>query len=120
MTRVLQALCLFIVTIGVWGPALAQDPELAKFYGRFVGSGVADNSDSAYFRTSVRDFEVLINPIASGFNITWSTTTRSGTPANPKNFPNERRTTRFPPAEPTVEIPGLTSAKLSSTIRTPT
>ena len=74
-----------LLAIGLFfGVAQAQEAGLAKFFGHYIGTGIADNSDAEYFRTSVRDFDVDIRADGMGFKITWTTISRGGTPDRPK------------------------------------
>jgi hypothetical protein len=77
----------FLVGVVCWtagATAWAQDPALKKFFGTFRGSGVEENEDSLYFRTTVRDFDVTIAGAGEGFRIEWVTITRRGDLADPK------------------------------------
>ncbi len=66
------------------GAARAQDLTPAHFFGTFQGSGFAENRDSIYFGTTVRDLDVVIAPSGDGFNVEWTTIIRSGgDPARP-------------------------------------
>ncbi len=77
--------------------ALAQDQALKKFFGFYRGSGVAEDEDSAYFRTSVRDFDVTIAPEGDGFRVSWVTIRRGGDPNNPK-IKRKESSMRFAPS----------------------
>ena len=78
---------LFLAT----GLAQAQDLTPAHFFGTFQGSGFAEDKDSIYFGTTVRDLDVIIAPSGGGFNVTWTTIIRGGgDPARP----NVRRKTQ--------------------------
>ena len=50
--------------------ARAQDLAPAAFYGTFQGSGFAENKDSIYFGTTVRNLDVIIASSGSGFSVT--------------------------------------------------
>ena len=61
-----------------FGAAQAQDLTPAHFFGTFQGSGFAEDNDSIYFGTTVRDLDVIIAPSGGGFNVTWTTIIRGG------------------------------------------
>lgn len=73
------------------GTAQAEDLQPAAFFGTFQGSGFAEDKDSIYFGTTVRDLDVVIAPTGSGFSVTWTTIIRSG--GDPSN-PDVRRKTQ--------------------------
>jgi len=73
------------------GAASAQDLPPAAFFGTFQGSGYAENRDSLYFGTTVRDLDVVIAPMGGGFSVTWTTVIRGG--GDPSK-PNSRRKTQ--------------------------
>ncbi len=73
------------------GIAMAQDLRPAAFFGTFQGSGFAEDRDSIYFGTTVRDLDVIIAPSGSGFSVTWTTIIRGG--GDPSK-PNVRRKTQ--------------------------
>jgi hypothetical protein len=80
----------------MWGfasTAKAADLSIAAFFGVFQGSGIAENADSLYFGTTVRDLDVEIGPGASNeaFYVKWTTIIRGG--GDPNN-PNVRRKTQ--------------------------
>lgn len=79
-------------------PAQAADLSPAAFYGTFQGSGFAEDKDSIYFGTTVRDLDVIIAPSGAGFNVTWTTIIRAG--GDPKN-PDVRRKTQTATFSPT-------------------
>lgn len=72
-----------LLTVFASTPGWAQNAELAKFFGGYRGSGVAENDDIVNYRTTVRDFGVRIMPEGSGFRLSWATVTRRGDPNNP-------------------------------------
>ncbi len=83
-----MAVCaLFLAT----GMAHAQDLTPAHFFGTFQGSGFAEDKDSIYFGTTVRDLDIVIAPSGGGFNVTWTTIIRGG--GDPSK-PNVRRKTQ--------------------------
>lgn len=77
----------------------AQDLPLGAFFGKFSGSGLAQDADSLYFGVTVRDLDVSIGPENSGFFVEWTSVIRAG--GDPNNPDVRRRTTRarFVPAE---------------------
>lgn len=81
-------ICLLFLASGI---AQAQDLTPAHFYGTFQGSGFAEDKDSIYFGTTVRDLDVIIAPSGGGFNVTWTTIIRGG--GDPSK-PNVRRKTQ--------------------------
>ncbi|MGE0254308.1 MAG: hypothetical protein AB7N54_08390 [Alphaproteobacteria bacterium] len=100
MRAVLSALsgALLMLLVAAPAPVSAQQLGIAAFYGRFQGSGVAENADSLYFGVTVRDFDVAIGADGAGFYVEWTTVIRGGgDPAKPEI---RRRTDRmvFAPA----------------------
>ena len=87
------AFCLYLCSAGF---AQAENLSPATFYGTFQGSGYAENRDSVYFGTTVRDLDVVIAPSGSGFSVTWTTVIRSG--GNP-NDPNVKPSRFHQPAK---------------------
>ncbi len=70
-------------------PLSAQENlSINAFTGTWSGGGISENEDSAYFQTTVRDFDVSIHPAGQGFRIDWTTVIRKG--GNP-NKPDVRR-----------------------------
>lgn len=64
--------------------AQAQDLPLKAFFGHYQGNGIAESSDSLYFGVTMRDMDVVIEPSAQGFFVTWTTVIRQGgDPNNP-------------------------------------
>ena len=72
--------------------AAAQDLPLTAFFGKFAGSGIAEDTDSLYFGVTVRDLDVIIGPEADGFYVEWTSVIRAG--GDPNNPDVRRRTTR--------------------------
>ena len=60
------------------GAVQAANLSVKAFYGKFQGGGVAENDDSLYFGVTARDFDVNIQPAASGFSVTWTSVIRGG------------------------------------------
>lgn len=85
MPRFLAYLSLQLLVVAGLAPlALAQDLTVQAFYGRYQGSGIAQNRDSLYFGVTVRDFDVLIGADGPGFFVEWTSVIRGGgDPANP-------------------------------------
>lgn len=86
---------LFLAT----GAAQAQDLTPAHFYGTFQGSGFAEDKDSIYFGTTVRDLDVIIAPSGSGFNVTWTTIIRGGGDPSKPNVRRKTQTVNFSPTD---------------------
>ena len=81
----------------------AQDLPLSAFFGKFSGSGLAEDADSLYFGVTVRDLDVSIGPEDAGFFVEWTSVIRAG--GDPNNPDVRRRTTRasfVPAARPGV------------------
>lgn len=84
MTPVLAvaALMLFAL-IAVQGRASAEALPIAAFFGTFQGSGIAVSGDSIYAPETARDMDVVVRPAGgaadAGFEITWTTISRSST-----------------------------------------
>lgn len=85
------AAALLFVTVAL--PAGAADLSLETFYGRYQGSGIAENRDSLYFGVTVRDLDVVIGPEGNGFFVEWTSVIRSG--GDPANPDIKRRTQRM-------------------------
>lgn len=82
--RLLRRLTAPLLLVLLTCPAFAADLPLDAFYGRYQGSGIAENRDSLYFGVTVRDLDVVIGPEGSGFFVEWTSVIRSGgDPANP-------------------------------------
>lgn len=79
--------------------ARAQDLAPAAFYGTFQGSGFAEDRDSIYFGTTVRDLDVIIAPSGSGFSVTWTTIIRGGGDPSKPNVRRKTQTAAFSPTE---------------------
>ena len=89
LRRFAAAFLLILVSL----PAAAADLPLDAFYGRYQGSGIAENRDSLYFGVTVRDLDVLIGAEGSGFFVEWTSVIRSG--GDPANPDIKRRTQRM-------------------------
>ncbi|MEX2617340.1 MAG: hypothetical protein WD767_14690 [Alphaproteobacteria bacterium] len=85
---------LFLASLGV---ARAENLSPETFYGTFQGSGYAENRDSLYFGSTVRDLDVVIGPSGGGFSVTWTTVIRGGSPNDPK-IKRKAQTVNFSPA----------------------
>ena len=95
----LIGLCLALAAITAIAsvPAGAKDIKLAGFFGTFKGNGVSENRDSLYFGVTVRDLDVIIEPVGQGFTIEWTTVIRrGGDPKNPKVRQKSQRMTFAP------------------------
>lgn len=79
--------------------ARAQDLAPAAFHGTFQGSGFAEDNDSIYFGTTVRDLDVIIAPSGSGFSVTWTTIIRGGGDPDKPNVRRKTQTAAFSPTE---------------------
>jgi len=86
---------LFLAT----GAVQAQDLTPAHFYGTFQGSGFAEDKDSIYFGTTVRDLNVIIAPSGGGFNVTWTTIIRGGGDPSKPNVRRKTQTVMFSPTD---------------------
>ncbi len=104
MPRILAYLMIQLAVLGGLAPlAQAQDLTAKAFYGRFQGSGIAENRDSLYFGVTIRDFDVLIGAEDPGFFVEWTSVIRGGgDPANPDVRRKVTRVTFDPAAEPGV------------------
>jgi len=87
-----------------WGvSAQAQSVDMNAFYGRFEGMGVAEDAESIYFETTVRELAVEIRPNGNGFQIYWSTQFRKGGDPNaPKQKLREATIDFVPTAQPGI------------------
>lgn len=66
--------------------------DIEAFFGSFVGNGLADGDDVAYFGVTDRDLDVWIGPaVGRGFTIQWTTVLREG--GDPKAPKIRRRST---------------------------
>ncbi len=84
MRRSLAQLLIPLAVLFAAAPALAENLPLEAFFGRFQGSGIAENRDSLYFGVTVRDFDVLIGEDGNGFFVEWTSVIRGGgDPARP-------------------------------------
>lgn len=85
------------------GAVAAQNQPPEAFYGTFQGSGFAENRDSLYFGTTIRDLDVVIARAGSGFSVTWTTVIRSGgDPANPDTRRKTQTVSFMPGSQPGV------------------
>lgn len=91
------------------GAAHAQDLAPAAFYGTFQGSGFAEDKDSIYFGTTVRDLDVIIAPSGGGFTVTWTTIIRGGGDPSKPNVRRKTQTGTFTPTENTGVFRGTPS-----------
>ena len=91
------------------GAVLAADLPPAAFFGTFQGSGYAENRDSLYFGTTVRDLDVVIAPMGSGFSVTWTTVIRGGGDPTKPNKRRKAQTVSFAPSGQTSVFRGTPS-----------
>ena len=86
-------------------PAGADNP-LSKFFGRFHGFGIAEESGGPLNRNTERDFEMEIAPIdTGGFSLTWGTVKHKGTNPNALEASTSSTTSIFlPTTEPGVFV----------------
>ncbi len=83
------------------GAAAAANLPPAAFFGMFQGSGFAENRDSLYFGTTVRDLDVIIAPAGpggNGFSVTWTTVIRGGGGSNKPASRRKTQTVAFAPS----------------------
>jgi hypothetical protein len=90
--RAVIATSLFLVSLGA---ARAENLPPETFYGTFQGSGYAENRDSLYFGTTVRDLDVVIGPSGGGFSVTWTTVIRSGGSTDDPKVKRKAQTVSF-------------------------
>ena len=76
-TQLIRVLALLGLLFG-FGAMAVENLPAAAFFGTFQGSGYAENRDSLYFGTTVRDLDVVIAPAGAGFSVTWTTVIRGG------------------------------------------
>lgn len=77
----------FLALLLVWfAPGMATAQDFGPFLGHWKGSGISETEDSIYFAVTVRDMDVVIEPVDdNAFRLTWTTITReSGDPNNPE------------------------------------
>lgn len=105
--RIRMALAALAVLALTATTAQAQDKNLPPkaFYGHYQGNGIAESADSLYFGVTMRDLDVVIEPVGQGFTVTWTTVIRQG--GDPKNPDVRRKGTEFefaPTADPQVFV----------------
>jgi hypothetical protein len=81
--RLIWTLLTLALTSAVAGSGHAENLPPQAFFGTFQGSGYAENRDSIYFGTTVRDLDVVIASSGNGFSVTWTTVMHAG--GDPKN-----------------------------------
>ncbi len=80
-----------------------QNLSIDAFVGTWSGGGVAENDDSLYFQTTVRDFDVVIRREGGGYRIDWTTVIRKGgSPAKPEIRRRKSSKTIVPAGSPNV------------------
>jgi hypothetical protein len=89
--------------------AQAQDLSPAAFYGTFQGSGFAEDQDSIYFGTTVRDLDVVIAPSGGGFSVTWTTIIHAGGDPNNPDIRRKTQTVSFSPTDNSAVFRGAPS-----------
>jgi len=91
-------------------PAGSQAVELGAFYGKFQGMGVAEDAESIYFETTVRELTLEIRPAGNGFEIAWSTAfNKGGDPNAPKRKERSASVSFIPSGKPGVYVSNNTS-----------
>ncbi len=78
--------------------AQAQSVDFNAFFGRFEGMGVAEDAESIYFETTVRELAVEIRPAGNGFQIYWSTKFNKGGDPNAPTRKEREATINFMPS----------------------
>ncbi|NNG03469.1 MAG: hypothetical protein HKM95_05135 [Inquilinus sp.] len=97
------AVTLLLAAPAAWGAALPD-----AFYGRWIGSGLAEGIDTRALELSPRDLDVSIEPDDDGFRVQWTTVIREA--ASPAANTRERAASlTFQP----TDRPGVFSAKES-------
>lgn len=107
---VLHALTALMVLFCV-GAAHAQSIGVEAFYGRWEGSGIAEDPDNLFLSMTARDLDVRVEPVTGGgFTVTWTTLIRVGAnTANPEIRRREASLT-FGPRAPMGFYPALNSS----------
>jgi len=94
---------LFGLACAVGAAAQAQTVDMNAFFGRFEGMGVAEDAESIYFETTVRELAVEIRPSGNGFQIYWSTQfKKGGDPSAPKAKLREATIDFLPTPQPGI------------------
>jgi len=94
---------LFVLAFGPGAGAHAQSVDMNAFYGRFEGMGVAEDAESIYFETTVRELAVEIRPNGNGFQVYWSTKfKKGGDPNAPKAKEREATIDFLPTPQPGI------------------
>ena len=97
-----------------FGAMAAENLPAAAFFGTFQGSGYAENRNSLYFGTTVRDLDVVIAPAGAGFSVTWTTVIRGGGDPDKPDTRRKTQTVVFAPSgQPGVFRSTLSGAPLS-------
>lgn len=101
---------LLLLTVGLAGAATAQEVGLPAFFGRWEGTGIAEDPDNLFFSMTARDLDVRIEPVGDGFTVAWTTLIRVGDDtANPEIRRREASLT-FGPRSPMGFYPSLGSS----------
>ncbi len=101
MTRLKSAVLAMFFGFAFLGGAgaQAQSVDMNAFYGRFEGMGVAEDAESIYFETTVRELAVEIRPNGNGFDVYWSTKFRKGGDPNAPKSKQRSATISFMPTD---------------------
>ena len=92
-----------LLAMSVAGGAQAADLSIKAFFGKFQGGGVAENDDSLYFGVTARDFDVDIQPVDTGFSVSWTSVIRSGgVPGKPESRRKTSMRTFKPSSRPGI------------------
>lgn len=94
----IPALLTLVLTVLTAGAGHAENLPPRAFFGTFQGSGYAENRDSIYFGTTVRDLDVVIAASGNGFSVTWTTVIRSGGDPNNPDVKRKAQTVTFSPS----------------------
>jgi hypothetical protein len=99
MMRIRMALAALALLALPASMAQAQDLPLKAFFGHYQGNGIAESSDSLYFGVTMRDMDVVIEPSAQGFFVTWTTVIRQGGDPNNPDIRRKGTEIEFLPGE---------------------
>ena len=70
---------LFVLIAFAFLPVAAAGQEtdgMARFYGVWEGTAVAEDQQSEFFPVSAREFDVTVRPVDGGFTVIWGATLR--------------------------------------------
>ena len=72
-----SVLVILLATIMGSVAAVAETADdMARFFGVWHGTAVAENPQSEFFPVSAREFDVTVRPAEGGFSLTWGATLR--------------------------------------------